>query len=286
MASQAFLRATTALPNKQVFGLGCSAAIATNRGRKGFDRCHITIQSESRTRSVKLTLDKSLNRETQEKLCRETILALMAEESGISVSYPEEHESDAHDASEEWQNLIMNRTDQAGPNDDFGAIMPGAFNPLHEGHRHILARSTELLGCKVALEISIRNVDKPPLDYLTMRERQDQAAPLALIFTNAPTFEKKSTIFPGVTFIVGIDTLIRIQQARYYHSAAARDSAIRSINESDNHFLVFGRTIKKQFRTLDDVDLLPELRSLCSGVCESDFRMDISSSELRVGPNV
>ena len=281
MALQAFLDATTNMPEQSVFGLGCAAAIATNRDRKGTDRCHIAIQSRSRTRSIELTLDKSLSREVQETACREMIIGLMAEESGIDVTYAHDFESVEHNASEAWQNLIMDHADKTAPADEFAAILPGAFNPLHDGHRQILARASELLACKAALEISIRNVDKPTLDYLTMRERQDQAAPLPLVFTNAPTFEKKSAVFPGVTFIVGIDTVTRIQEARYYHSVAARDSAIKMMKERGNRFLVFGRKMNEEFQTLDDIDILPALKSLCTGVNEDGFRLDISSSELR-----
>ena len=281
MALQAFLNAKTALPSKRVFGLGCTAAIATSRDRQGYDRCHIAIQSESRTRATELTLDKTLTRETQEKRCRDAIIYLMAEEAGVTVNRAQGVASVAHDAGQDWRDLILDHSKIAGPSNEFGAILPGAFNPLHDGHRQILARSAKLLGCRAALEISIRNVDKPTLDYLTMKERQDQASGLSLVFTNAPTFEQKSVVFPGVTFIVGIDTLIRIQESHYYDSINARDNAIRSIKERNNRFLVFGRKMNEGFLTLTDVDLLPELRSICRGVDEKDFRLDISSSQLR-----
>ena len=286
MALQAFLNAKNAAPGERAFGLGCTAAIATARDRKGDDRCHIAIQSESRTRTAELILDKSLNREAQERLCQEAIIGLMSEESGINVTHALEFSSDAHDAEDDWKDLIMDRANRCSPTDEFGAIFPGAFNPLHDGHRAILAMSAELLTCPVALEISIKNVDKPSLDYLTMRERLDQARPLPLVFTNAPTFEEKSVVFPGVTFIVGIDTLVRIQDPNYYDSVRARDNAITSIKDRNNRFLVFGRKINHKFQTLDDINLLPELRSICAGVHESDFRLDISSSKLRTDRSV
>ena len=66
-------------------------------------------------------------------------------------------------------------------------------------------------------EISVRNVHKPPLDYLEIGQRvaefqQDEEVWLTL----AATFDEKSRLFPGATFIVGVDTLQRIVEPRYY----------------------------------------------------------------------
>ena len=274
------------MPEHRVFGLGCTAAIATNRHRKGTDRCHIAVQSENRTACIDLTFDKSLTREEQEAKCRNAIINLMAEESGIKTGQEEKLSTMAHNATEDWQNLFMDRvaitgTDSTGTDSDVTALLPGAFNPLHEGHLQMLTRAGELLQDQVTLEISIRNVDKPTLDYLTMQERLEQAAGLPLVFTNAPTFEAKARLFPGATFIVGIDTLTRIQDERYYNSHAARDRALQLLQERGNRFLVFGRKVNDVFQTLDDVELLPGLTALCTGVNENEFRLDISSTELR-----
>ncbi|MFZ8977531.1 MAG: hypothetical protein ACO2Y9_10560, partial [Pseudohongiellaceae bacterium] len=68
---------------------------------------------------------------------------------------------------------------------------------------------------------------------------------------------------------------------RYYVSAEARDEAIALMASLGNRFLVFGRVNGNEFKTLDSVSLLPALRKLCDGVPESEFRLDLSSTELR-----
>ena len=108
-----------------------------------------------------------------------------------------------------------------------------------------------------------------------MYKRQD------LVFSNAPTFVKKSAIFPDSTFIVGLDTIVRIDEPRYYGSETARDNALATMAERGVRFLVFGRQTGKNFNTLADISLSKTLKDMCTGVTEDQFRQDISSSEIR-----
>ena len=59
------------------------------------------------------------------------------------------------------------------------------------------------MGSEVAHEISLVNVDKPPLDFTDLAERAAQfAASEPLWITRAATFREKADVFPGATFIV------------------------------------------------------------------------------------
>src|SRR5579883_381102 len=51
------------------------------------------------------------------------------------------------------------------------ALLPGAFNPVHAGHLGLAQAATAVLGLPVALELSIANVDKPPLTDAEVRRR-------------------------------------------------------------------------------------------------------------------
>src|SRR5205814_4836460 len=42
-------------------------------------------------------------------------------------------------------------------------LVPGAFNPAHGGHRRLADAATRLTGQPAAFELSVHNVDKPPL---------------------------------------------------------------------------------------------------------------------------
>ena len=138
----------------------------------------------------------------------------------------------------------------------------------------------------VEFEISIENVDKPPLDYTEMQLRAEQLQHhgIPLWFTRAPTFDEKSRLFPGATFIVGVDTLLRIAQCKYYHNdAATAEAAFTRIAGRGCRFLVFGRVCEGKFETLADLELPDSLRKLCDKVPASEFREDVSSTECGEG---
>jgi hypothetical protein len=168
------------------------------------------------------------------------------------------------------------------------ALLSGAFNPLHSGHRHMAMIAEEILKRPVSWELSIANVDKPPLDFITLIERLDalqaEKDGRVIAVTRAPTFQEKAKLFPGATFVVGADTMLRIAEPRYYGGdVAKRDVAVASIARHGCRFLVFGRVIDGQFTTLGDLKLPAELRGLCDEVPASEFREDVSSTELRKG---
>ena len=166
------------------------------------------------------------------------------------------------------------------------AILPGAFNPLHEGHRRMAKAAADHLGEPVAYELCIRNVDKPPLNFHDMWARREQFSPTddQLWLTNAATFVEKARAFGAVTFVVGADTMRRIADPKYYPDGNL-DAAVEELADAGCRFLVFGRVLgdgeDASFVTLDDLSLPARLRDISTGVSEADFRADISSTALR-----
>lgn len=286
MAMMAHLRGTRQT-GKEVIGIGCTAAIATDRERRGDDRCHLSMQSSSRTETIDITLPKSQDRSEQEGICSGLIIELIAEAIGLSnISRPGDlvsFDRRSVSAEQEWQELVAGKIDRTGA-EKINLVFPGAFNPLHQGHRAIIDHVEQTTGNRPHLEISVSNVDKPPLDFLSMAERQSGASDYNLVFTNAPTFLKKAQIFPEATFVIGVDTLTRIGETKYYANPADRDNALASIAASGCRFLVYGRKVDDEFMTLDDVSVPEVLRAIATGVEEDAFRHDISSTELRANP--
>ena len=81
--------------------------------------------------------------------------------------------------------------------------------------------------------------------------------------------------------MVGADTARRIGQEKYYDNTRAMNSAIDEMTSLGIKFLVFGRSRAADFHTLADLELPPALAELCTEVSEADFRLDLSSTELR-----
>jgi len=167
----------------------------------------------------------------------------------------------------------------AGPAE---VVFPGAFNPLHDGHLRMAAIAVEMLRKPVTMELAILNVDKPPLDYFEIEGRLRQFdAGQKVCLTRAATFEEKAALFPGATFLVGVDTLRRIVDPRYYRDAAACAAALERIAGRGCRFLVFARRMGADVIRMSHLDLSDTLRSLCREVSPDVFREDISSTELR-----
>jgi hypothetical protein len=235
MAMAAFLRACR-LDSGDVprAGVACTASLVSDRPKRGPHRIHVAFQTASVTALWSLELAKGQrSRAEEERIASGLVLDAVAEVSGVAGRLPLErfagetvHEARIT-APEPWQDLLLGRREavrqggsgRAGPP---VAVFPGAFNPLHVGHCRILRVAEEILGVAVEPEISILNVDKPPLDYLEIARRTAQfARGQAVWLTRAATFDEKSRLFPGATFVVGADTLRRIADPGYYGNDAA-----------------------------------------------------------------
>lgn len=163
------------------------------------------------------------------------------------------------------------------------ALFPGSFNPLHHGHEALAAVASELLGREVVFELSVVNVDKPPLTHVEVERRVSQfAGRWRVLLTRAPRFVEKARLFPGRAFVIGWDTAVRLVHPRYYgDSARAMHDALEEMRDLGARFLVAGRTTDGTFLTLEDADLPEAFADLFEGIPESLFRADVSSTDLR-----
>ena len=163
-----------------------------------------------------------------------------------------------------------------------GAIFPGSFNPLHDGHRQMTAVAQKLLGLTVEFAISIENVDKPALTRQEVLRRAAQFEPEQAVWVvAAATFVELATLFPDTTFLVGVDTLVRIADPKYYDDPRQLRASLKYLAAQGARFLVFGRQHGGKFQTLPDLQFPAALRKLCQGVSEREFRIDMSSTTLR-----
>lgn len=161
-------------------------------------------------------------------------------------------------------------------------ILSGSFNPLHEGHRALKEAAEEWLRGPVQFELTLRNADKPPLDFITIARRVRQISPHSVALSGAATFVEKSTVFPDTTFVVGIDTAMRIVDRRFYQNREDRMRAsLERIRKAGCRFLVAARKVDNRVLTLTDLERSADLDDLFEELPEDRFRLDVSSSERR-----
>lgn len=279
LAMQAFSRAR-ALGGE--FGFAITASLATNRPKRGDHRAYLAYQDAAATRVWTVAFEKGTrSRAEEEDVVASHALAALAFALGISPA-PDLPCEEAFGDTALAQLLRGDRRVVAARR--FDAVLPGAFNPLHDGHRAMRTHAAARLGRPVAYELSVANVDKPALDYLDLNPRLAQFRPDEVVVTNAPTFVEKARALGGsVTFVVGADTITRLAEPRYYGGKARRDEGISALATAGCRFVVYGRVDSSgSFKTLADTALPTELVRLCEGVGEREFRSDLSSTVLRL----
>lgn len=161
---------------------------------------------------------------------------------------------------------------------DIAAICPGSFFPLHEGHRKMREAAEIFLGGRILFELTVRNADKPPLDYLSIETRASQFAPGELVLSAVPRFDQKAELFPDCAFVVGYDTALRILDRRFYPQGEL-ESALDWIAQRNCRFLVASRRIGSQIRSRNDLEIPSGYANLFEDL--PGFLADVSSSEIR-----
>jgi nicotinamide mononucleotide (NMN) deamidase PncC/nicotinic acid mononucleotide adenylyltransferase len=299
MAMAAFERARTlsTLDPHRLCGIGATASLASNRPKRGPHRVHVAWQSAEMTASIFCEFEKYAGaRQQEERAATLLILDAVAEACGVDtaaltdLSLRAKTQRREERAPTEWTELLLGQrasvthgklssdTSQHAP----AVLFPGAFNPLHDGHAQMAEVAAARCHAPVTFELSIANVDKPSLDFIELANRLKLLAPYRVLITRSATFVEKAQLAPGCIFIVGVDTIERIADPRYYHGDSnERDAAIATIARSGCRFLVFGRRQGERFCSLADVHIPVSLRALCDEVPEADFRADVSSTELR-----
>jgi CTP:molybdopterin cytidylyltransferase MocA len=164
------------------------------------------------------------------------------------------------------------------------ALLPGSFNPVHEGHWGLAAAARDILGHDVDFELSRRNVDKADLTDAEVARRAAQFVGRAdLWVTSAPRFFEKAALFPGCAFVVGADTAARLVDARYHEGDCGNlATALDRLLECECRFLVAARVDSGgALLTLDDVDIPSRWRPMLRAIPATRFRFDLSSTDLR-----
>ena len=288
------LRETSHVP---VLGLGATAALVTDRERQGSHRVHVAVVDGFQSWEASAHLRKdALTRAEEEAIAEHVILGTLAEamvggDVDAAIDSNERlrietvavaHACDviAH-GEQPWATVDRAGRVRAGGRLP-GAVAPGSFNPLHEGHAALLEAARRRTTGSAVYEISITNVDKPALAPAELDSRLRQFRGRAsVVLTGAPTFVEKARLLPGTAFAVGADTAARILEPRYYSGAEGFAQALTELRELGARFHVAERRVGERLLRLDDLQVPPSAGDMFEAIPASEVGIGISSTELR-----
>ena len=282
-----------------VVGVACTATIATDRPKRGEHRAYLGTWDDTGWNTHSLRLDKGRrDRAGEEEVVSRLLVQVLARTCGIEselslgltaddaiqVRHEDHPDPLAWLLSGEASTVTVTPDGRMVADEPVLApLLPGSYNPLHRGHEQLARIAGEVLSSEVVYEISVTNVDKPPLTEEEVRLRLTQFRGKAkVVLTRAETYYKKSALFPGCTFIIGWDTAVRLVDSKYYggHESDML-TALAEIWAAGCRFLVAGRVEGGKFNTLSDVSIPQGFNQIFTSIPESAFRVDISSTALR-----
>lgn len=304
LAAAAWERAKRLAAGGAVVGLGCTAALVTGRPRRGAHVCHVAARDGLGSRRFTVRLAKGArDRAGEEAVAGRLVLLALAAAAGVDPAgappWPEpEPVRAAFDAGPELTALlaagagaraVCRQADGAVLVDPpaprrsrVGALLSGAFNPAHDGHRGLAAAAAAFLGMEVSYELPVLNADKSPLDAAEAHRRAAQFLGRAeLWLTRAALYADKAALFPGAVFVVGADTAERVLQPRFYGGERQMGRAVAAIGAAGCRFLVAARPQPAGLLTLGRLRVPAALRPLFCELPPDRFCLDRSSSRIR-----
>ena len=242
MAAAAFQRALyLGAADVEALGVACTASLVKPSGeREGREHVAYLARADLFTsESISIKLLEKRSRKAEEDLIAKTIELYASGGAAASYFYltPDEREALVYRGSSDRyqvkklfvdnqpQYYFAEKTTSKFSN---SLIFPGSFNPFHDGHASMMKEAYKRTKRKIFLEISVTNVDKPPIDYVDINYRVNSITNYlmkdselmeifgGIILSNTPTFTKKVWLYPpGVDYLVGGDTAKRILDIKY-----------------------------------------------------------------------
>lgn len=302
-AQAAYLRACRGSGAGTPIGLGLTAAVTTDRERKGSNVVEAVVMSPTQALHMSLTLPKDSGEHVRMRDGeRADVVAFYL----LSVLLNGSSDGWIEPVPEQELRAVLYKhplflpSGARGPGGAMVAplrrlLIPGSFNPLHFGHDGMASVAEERSGRKPAFVLAADTVHKPSLatGELLRRVSQFHGHDFPILLTQRdPLYIHKARQFPGRWFAIGLDTLERMLESKWFAKAGTTDpiedidsywvtngdigihAMLAEFRALGTRFLVFGRNGKQ----LWDVNVPGDFRDLFEPLPGT---WNISSTELR-----
>ncbi|MDO5841233.1 hypothetical protein [Methanosarcina mazei] len=202
---------------QEIIGIGATCKLKAENEREGRKHeIHVAIQAACKTGVSSLELTADRTREEEEKIAALLVFNVLARHCVVSeidlsdvIETGEEKNEEVIEKYEfvsrpvgdllkqrkisqdnNYETLSMARINlkepeafeepgESGEPEKIRLVFPGSFDPCHRNHVLMARLASEKLGEPVHFEISLTNVDKPPIDFITTGAQR---------VTNTPSF--------------------------------------------------------------------------------------------------
>ena len=255
---------------EHLLGIGATCTLARAGERKERQHeLHMAIQSLQSTTTYSICFLEKRDREHEESIVARSIINMIASACGLDIIITDGTGLSSHErpqvrriqvigaisdmllhgnSSNRIPSCVRISGQESDSHHSHRIIFSGSFDPCHKNHVEMARIASRKYGLPVNFEISLLNVDKPPIDYLSLEDRissikawHDPDFMGDIFVTNAPLFAEKAIIFPDSTFIVGADTMKRLFDPRYYRPEDKLSSLFDLYRKNGIDFLVFSR---------------------------------------------
>lgn len=282
---------------KKAVGLAVTASVASEKIHKGDHRAFACIVTDDTIRTAHETFDKAvgIGARTQDgEDCDYLGFYLLVDTLGVQdftaghVDFYHYQDATALAADQFWKRPCFLATGHRGiePGGRF-AIMPGAFNPPHEGHFGAARASSDEYNYPALFETTAEPPHKAALTVQELLQRAKMLHGYDRIFTRKlPYYLDKARAYPGKPFILGADAMVRMMDPKWGLNPIDMFKEFINLNTK---LFVASREIAGKLVTCEDI--LNALRqdnemkgvwSLATNVLMPlDGHWNISSTELR-----
>lgn len=218
LAQQAYYHALAAKRPGPAVGLGMTCAVASLNERRGERRIITAVITDQLCIYEEFHLGKgdrvgTRERKEDDEAAQGTAMAMLATALGQTVAEDIQPVDGQAMSRKLWFERPVHRHGEHFPlnyvAEDSKQLLfiPGAFNPIHEGHENLIMAASKASGLQPILSITANPPHKPHLTVPQMIAKVRALKGHTVYFNQDPLFIDQARRFPGCSFAIGADAM-------------------------------------------------------------------------------